>query len=190
MGILLVYDVTDESSFNSKFSYRLTISLQILRNLNSLPILLLFYCQHVLLAFSVFAWVISIPVCCLIFVQYMCCMYLCVGNQQHLFLVCFLFHRDEFVKDLLTDIVELLLHLVGLSSIVQHPWISDRASVFLWSDIRNWIRNIEQHASDNVNKILVGNKADMDESKRVCAVSYNLQEMFISLTLWVGLQVY
>ncbi|KAI5386810.1 hypothetical protein KIW84_073090 [Lathyrus oleraceus] len=32
--------------------------------------------------------------------------------------------------------------------------------------IRNWIRNIEQHASDNVNKILVGNKADMDESKR------------------------
>lgn len=38
---------------------------------------------------------------------------------------------------------------------------------FFGSDIRNWIRNIEQHASDNVNKILVGNKADMDESKRV-----------------------
>ncbi|KAH8974385.1 hypothetical protein BDL97_01G099700 [Sphagnum fallax] len=34
------------------------------------------------------------------------------------------------------------------------------------TDIRNWIRNIELHASDNVNKILVGNKADMDESKR------------------------
>lgn len=34
-------------------------------------------------------------------------------------------------------------------------------------DIRNWIRIIEQHASDNVNKILVGNKADMAESKRV-----------------------
>ncbi|KAF6985033.1 hypothetical protein CFC21_002951 [Triticum aestivum] len=34
------------------------------------------------------------------------------------------------------------------------------------TDIRNWIRNIEQHASDNVNKILIGNKADMDESKR------------------------
>nr|CAB3474755.1 unnamed protein product [Digitaria exilis] len=33
-------------------------------------------------------------------------------------------------------------------------------------DIGNWIRSIEQHASDNVNKILVGNKADMDESKR------------------------
>ncbi|RYR03172.1 hypothetical protein Ahy_B06g082010 isoform A [Arachis hypogaea] len=38
-------------------------------------------------------------------------------------------------------------------------------------DIRNWIRNIEQHASDNVNKILVGNKADMDESKRAVPTS-------------------
>ncbi len=48
----------------------------------------------------------------------------------------------------------------------------------LYSDIRNWIRNIEQHASDNVNKILVGNKADMDESKRVGVLwLINLQQM-------------
>ncbi|GFY82851.1 ras-related small GTP-binding family protein [Actinidia rufa] len=39
------------------------------------------------------------------------------------------------------------------------------------TDIRNWIRNIEQHASDHVNKILVGNKADMDESKRAVPTS-------------------
>ncbi|KAF2582672.1 hypothetical protein F2Q68_00000805 [Brassica cretica] len=39
------------------------------------------------------------------------------------------------------------------------------------ANIRNWIRNIEQHASDNVNKILVGNKADMDESKRAVPTS-------------------
>ncbi|KAL0703747.1 hypothetical protein Bca4012_070172 [Brassica carinata] len=39
------------------------------------------------------------------------------------------------------------------------------------TDIRNWIRNIEQHASENVNKILVGNKADMDESKRAVPTS-------------------
>nr|XP_010920684.1 ras-related protein RABE1c isoform X2 [Elaeis guineensis] len=38
-------------------------------------------------------------------------------------------------------------------------------------DIRNWIRNIEQHASDSVNKILIGNKADMDESKRAVPTS-------------------
>ncbi|CAF1771189.1 unnamed protein product [Brassica napus] len=41
--------------------------------------------------------------------------------------------------------------------------VTDESS---FNNIRNWIRNIEQHASDNVNKILVGNKADMDESNR------------------------
>ena len=79
MGILLVYDVTDESSFNSNFCFCLSITT---------------------LIFYIFA----------------------------LFSTCFL------------DLI---------------------------ADIRNWICNIEQHASDNVNKILVGNKADMDESKRV-----------------------
>ncbi|KAG4948159.1 hypothetical protein JHK86_041398 [Glycine max] len=46
--------------------------------------------------------------------------------------------------------------------------VTDESS---FNNIRNWIRNIEQHASDNVNKILVGNKADMDESKRVVPTS-------------------
>ncbi|KAJ3254504.1 GTP-binding protein [Boothiomyces macroporosus] len=32
-------------------------------------------------------------------------------------------------------------------------------------DIRNWIRNIEQHASEGVNKILIGNKCDMLDKK-------------------------
>jgi Ras-related protein Rab-8A len=32
-------------------------------------------------------------------------------------------------------------------------------------DIRNWMRNIEQHASEGVNKILIGNKADMLDKK-------------------------
>lgn len=41
--------------------------------------------------------------------------------------------------------------------------VTDESS---FNNIRNWIKNIEQHASDNVNKILVGNKADMDQSKR------------------------
>ena len=41
-----------------------------------------------------------------------------------------------------------------------HPWHE-----FYSKDIRNWIKNIEQHASDNVNKILVGNKADMDDRR-------------------------
>ncbi|KAI9197113.1 ras family-domain-containing protein, partial [Polychytrium aggregatum] len=34
-----------------------------------------------------------------------------------------------------------------------------------FNNIRNWIRNIEQHASEGVNKILIGNKCDMLEKK-------------------------
>jgi len=32
-------------------------------------------------------------------------------------------------------------------------------------NIRNWIRNIEQHASDSVQKILIGNKCDMVDDR-------------------------
>lgn len=41
-------------------------------------------------------------------------------------------------------------------------------TVSLSTGIRSWIRNIEEHASDNVCKILVGNKCDMSD-KRVSA---------------------
>jgi Ras-related protein Rab-8A len=36
-----------------------------------------------------------------------------------------------------------------------------------FQNIRNWIRNIEQHAADNVDKILVGNKCDIISEKVV-----------------------
>jgi len=32
-------------------------------------------------------------------------------------------------------------------------------------NIRNWIKNIEEHASENVNRILLGNKCDLLEKK-------------------------
>jgi Ras-related protein Rab-8A len=38
-------------------------------------------------------------------------------------------------------------------------------------DVRNWFSNIEQHASEGVNKILIGNKCDM-EDKRVKSLLY------------------
>jgi len=46
--------------------------------------------------------------------------------------------------------------------------VTDEAS---FNNIRNWMRNIEQHASDNVNKILVGNKSDMADEKRAVPFS-------------------
>eukprot|EP00741_Cyanophora_paradoxa_P006104 tig00000983_g5919.t1 len=36
-----------------------------------------------------------------------------------------------------------------------------------FNNIRNWIRNIDQHASENVNKILIGNKCDMADKRVV-----------------------
>jgi len=36
-------------------------------------------------------------------------------------------------------------------------------------NIRNWIRNIEQHAAEHVNKILIGNKCDIEKSRAVTA---------------------
>jgi Ras-related protein Rab-8A len=35
-----------------------------------------------------------------------------------------------------------------------------------FDNVRNWMRNIEQHATENVCKILVGNKSDVPEEKR------------------------
>ncbi|KAI3787734.1 hypothetical protein L2E82_00106 [Cichorium intybus] len=54
------------------------------------------------------------------------------------------------------------------------------------NDINNWICNIEQHASNNVNKILVGNKPDMDESKRGQSLAETDTKTEIPEDLWVG----
>eukprot|EP01105_Mastigella_eilhardi_P012335 TRINITY_DN2827_c0_g1_i1.p1 TRINITY_DN2827_c0_g1~~TRINITY_DN2827_c0_g1_i1.p1 ORF type:complete len:211 (-),score=70.18 TRINITY_DN2827_c0_g1_i1:162-794(-) len=70
-----------------------------------------------------------------------------------------------------------------------------------FSNIRNWIRNIEQHATEDVNKILIGNKCDMADKKVVdfergralaeeCGIKFletsaknsiNVEEAFITL---------
>jgi len=36
-----------------------------------------------------------------------------------------------------------------------------------FENVRGWMKNIELHASSNVNKILIGNKCDVAENKRV-----------------------
>ena len=37
-----------------------------------------------------------------------------------------------------------------------------------FKNVGNWMKQIEQNAADNVNKILVANKCDVDPSERVC----------------------
>lgn len=46
--------------------------------------------------------------------------------------------------------------------------VDDDAS---FNNVRNWIKNIETHASSTVNKILVGNKCDVSESQRMVPFS-------------------
>ena len=38
-------------------------------------------------------------------------------------------------------------------------------NIILITDLRNWFSTIEQHASEGVNKILIGNKCDWVEKK-------------------------
>jgi len=45
--------------------------------------------------------------------------------------------------------------------------IYDVTDEISFQNIRNWIRNIEQHAADNVNKVLIGNKCDCASDKVV-----------------------
>jgi GTPase SAR1 family protein len=42
--------------------------------------------------------------------------------------------------------------------------ITDRES---FSAIENWMNEVEKHASDNISRILVGNKCDMEDSRQV-----------------------
>ena len=42
--------------------------------------------------------------------------------------------------------------------------VSDEAS---FANVRNWMRQIDQNAAENVNRILIGNKCDVDPSERV-----------------------
>ncbi|CAD7695945.1 unnamed protein product, partial [Ostreobium quekettii] len=52
--------------------------------------------------------------------------------------------------------------------------VYDVADEGSFKNVRNWMHNIEQHASEKVSKILVGNKSDMGKASR--AVSYGAGE--------------
>lgn len=62
-----------------------------------------------------------------------------------------------------------------------------------FGNIRNWIKNIEQHASESVNKILVGNKCDLidqkvvdDEQGKALAAEYGIKFMEASAKSNIG----
>ena len=61
--------------------------------------------------------------------------------------------------------------------------VSDEES---FTNVRNWMRQIDQNAAENVNRILIGNKSDVDPSERVRFTpfhsSFILSLIHISLT--------
>ena len=46
-----------------------------------------------------------------------------------------------------------------------------------FDNIKNWIRNIEEHASADVEKMILGNKCDMNDRRQVCPYFY-LSQVF------------
>jgi Ras-related protein Rab-8A len=44
---------------------------------------------------------------------------------------------------------------------------ADKARALTETDIRTWFSNVEQHATEGVNKILIGNKCDWEEKRAV-----------------------
>ena len=41
-------------------------------------------------------------------------------------------------------------------------------------NVRNWMRQIDQNAAENVNRVLIGNKADVDAENPSLRVCYNI----------------
>ena len=45
--------------------------------------------------------------------------------------------------------------------------VQEEANIRVHTDIRTWFSNVEQHATEGVNKILIGNKCDWEEKRAV-----------------------
>jgi len=48
-----------------------------------------------------------------------------------------------------------------------------------FDNIKNWIRNIEEHASADVEKMILGNKCDMNDKRQVC-IFFSLKHIFLT----------
>jgi Ras-related protein Rab-8A len=53
-----------------------------------------------------------------------------------------------------------------------------------FGNVRNWMRQIDQNAAENVSRILIGNKSDVDASERVSLCLFN---QLVSILLFLKL---
>ena len=47
-----------------------------------------------------------------------------------------------------------------------------------FDNIKNWIRNIEEHASADVEKMILGNKCDMNDRRQVCNLIFTFAKIY------------
>jgi Ras-related protein Rab-8A len=50
--------------------------------------------------------------------------------------------------------------------------VYDVADESSFNNVRNWMRQIDQNAAENVNRVLIGNKCDVDASERVSCFKF------------------
>lgn len=55
--------------------------------------------------------------------------------------------------------------------------VSDEQS---FTNVRNWMRQIDQNAAENVTRILIGNKCDVDPSERVSYFKFLLFFIYVA----------
>ncbi|KAM0037834.1 putative small GTPase, P-loop containing nucleoside triphosphate hydrolase [Helianthus debilis subsp. tardiflorus] len=61
-------------------------------------------------------------------------------------------------------------HVCGgctLSSVIGHRWVYDVTDQESFNNVKQWLSEIDCYVSENVNKILVGNKCDLVANKVV-----------------------
>ena len=57
-----------------------------------------------------------------------------------------------------------------------------------FDNIKNWIRNIEEHASADVEKMILGNKCDMNDRRQVGCNNFDINNFYLCLISISGVQ--
>ncbi len=59
--------------------------------------------------------------------------------------------------------------------------VYDVTSTKSWSNVRNWVRNIEGNAPQTVNKMLIANKCDMEAMRQVATAAARAARLLVQV---------
>ena len=66
------------------------------------------------------------------------------------------------------------MHCFGCRGAMGIMLVYDITNEKSFDNIKNWIRNIEEHASADVEKMILGNKCDMNDRRQVRLINQSL----------------